>query len=328
MKAIVQDQFGGIETLLFKDIATPEPKEKEVLVKVKAFGINRMDIVQRLGKYPPPPGASEIIGVEVSGEIAKVGSQVTKYQVGQEVFGLMGGGAYAEYAIIHEDLAILKPKELSFIQAATIPEVWFTAYQALHLVGNIKQGDDVLIHAGASGVGLSAIQLAKRAGARNVYVTAGSADKIEFCKSYGATQGFNYKETNFNEEILKVTENRGVDLIIDFIGGSYWNNNINSLALDGRLVILGTMGGPNVSETNIGVILRKRLRVQGSTLRSRTVEYQSKLAKVISDEIAPAIISGELKHNICKEFDWNQIGEAHNYMEQANNIGKIVATIN
>ncbi|CAO3670554.1 unnamed protein product [Rhizopus stolonifer] len=220
-----------------------------------------MDIIQRQGNYPVPPGGSPILGVEISGIVEAVGEKVKEFKVGDPVFGLMPGGGYAEYAVIEESLAMHKPEKLSFEEAAAIPETWFTAYQALFLVGELKKNENVLIHAGASGVGIAAIQLAKDAGAKNVFVTVSSDDKVKFCESIGATKGINYKTQQWGKEILKLTDNKGVDVIIDVVGKDYWEQNMDSIALDGRMVILAFMSGPLVDHVNLGTFLRKRVTV-------------------------------------------------------------------
>ncbi|KAJ1919804.1 hypothetical protein H4219_001713 [Mycoemilia scoparia] len=302
----------------------PVPKPNEILVKVAYFGMNRMDISQREGKYPPPPGASILLGVEISGVVEEIGKDVTQYTPGDRVFGLMGGGGYAEYAIINEGLAA-KVGNLSLDTAAAIPEVWCTAYQAIHYIGGIKQGDDVLIHAGASGVGSAAIQLAKRAGAKRIFVTASTKEKLGYCVGLGATHPINYKEEKFVDAVHSATAGRGVDIIVDFIAGNYFNDNIKALAIDGRMSMQAVLGGSKV-ETELGPIIFKRLKIEGSTLRSRSVEYQSKLFQTVCQEIVPDIESGVLSANVKKTFNWENIYDAHIYMESNSNFGKIVVS--
>ncbi|KAI9292831.1 NADPH:quinone reductase-like protein [Neoconidiobolus thromboides FSU 785] len=328
MKAILTTKPGPKENLYIGEAELPKPKKDEILVKVHSFGLNRMDILQREGKYPVPKGASPIIGVEISGVITEVGSEVTDFKSGDRVCGLMPGGAYAEYAVIHHSLAFKLSDNVSFEQAAGFPEAYITAYQALHYIGKFKKGQSILIHAGASGVGTTLIQLAKRAGAEHIFFTAGTDDKVKFCTELGADIGINYKNEKFDEVILKNTDNKGVDLIIDFIGANYWNQNMASLKLDGKMVMLGLMSGFKVPEADIGSLLRKRVTVEGSTLRSRTVEYQASLCDLIKkDNIFKAVENGELKILVSKTFDWNSIQDAHDYMEKAQNIGKIIVTI-
>ncbi|KAJ1673468.1 hypothetical protein EV182_005168 [Spiromyces aspiralis] len=308
---------------LIDEAKKPEPKLHELLVKY--FALNRMDIVQREGNYPPPPGASEILGVEVSGIVAEVGSDVTRYKPGDEVFGLMGGGGYAEYAILHEDLA-LPLGNLSFEVAASIPEVWCTAYQAIHYIGQIKPGDDVLIHAGASGVGSVAIKLAKKAGANRIFTTSSCAEKLDFCRGLGATHLINYKQEKFVDVVRQATNGRGVDVIVDFIAAGYFEDNISSLAIDGRMSMQALLGGAK-TEVNLAPIVFKRLKIEGSALRSRSIEYQRDLLQLLRREIIPGIESGKLTHCVDKVFSWKDIAEAHRYMEQNKNMGKIVVRV-
>ncbi|CAO3613469.1 unnamed protein product [Cunninghamella blakesleeana] len=290
-----------------------------------------MDIVQRKGFYPPPPGASELLGVEISGVVEEVGKNVTKFKKGDAVFGLMGGGGYAEYAVMEEGLALLKPDELSFEKAAAIPEAWFTAYQALFVVSKLQKDEDVLIHAGASGVSLSAIQLAKAAGAKRIFVTCGSDEKIEFCKSLGATHGLNYKTQDWAKAIAEETNGKGVNVIIDYIGKDYFNQNLETLGLDGRMVILAFMSGPIVENANIVPILKKRLRIEGSTLRSRSVEYQVALCQQVYEHAIQEHLGcskeGKFKVIIDSIYDWKDIVKATEHMEANKSMGKIVITV-
>ncbi|KAI8097176.1 uncharacterized protein BX664DRAFT_325717 [Halteromyces radiatus] len=289
-----------------------------------------MDIVQRQGFYPPPPGASEILGVEVSGIIESVGKNVTKFKKGDAVFGLMGGGGYAEYAVMEEKLVIPKPDEITFEQAAAIPETWFTAYQALFLVSELKKGEDVLIHAGASGVGIAAIQLAKEAGAHHIFVTVGSDEKVKFCESLGATHAINYKTQNWAKIIAEKTSGKGVNVIVDFIGKNYAADNLETLGLDGRMVILAFMSGAQIENFNIAPILRKRLRIQGSTLRSRSVDYQAHLREEVYNHAIKdhfGCSHGKFKIFIDSVYDWKDIIKATEHMEANKSMGKIVVNV-
>ncbi|KAG0175060.1 hypothetical protein DFQ28_002305 [Apophysomyces sp. BC1034] len=312
------------------EIPIPTPSDSQVLVKTKCFALNRMDIVQRQGNYPPPPGGSEILGVEISGIVESVGKNVTKFKPGDAVFGLMPGGAYAEYAVIEEGLTMLKPDALSFEQAAAIPETWFTAYQALFFVAELKAGQDILIHAGASGVGIAAIQLAKDHGARRIFVTAGSDEKCKFCESLGATRAINYKTDDWAKVIAEETSQKGVDIIIDVIGKNYWHQNISILGVDGRMVILAFMSGYEIEKVDLRLFLKKRLRVEASSLRSRTIEYQARLRDALYEDVILNHIAkedGTLKLFIDKVFDWKDIAKSHEYLESNQSMGKIVVTI-
>ncbi|PKI83210.1 hypothetical protein MVES_002858 [Malassezia vespertilionis] len=339
MRAVlIKGDKGPSSALYIGDAPTPkiDLTSNNVIVKTKAFALNRMDLLQREGKYPVPPGASKILGVEFSGTVAEVGSGAAHFKVGDPVFGLTMGGAYAEYVSIPAPMLLHKPSALSWVQAAAIPEAFLTAYQALHVIGELKRGEDVLVHAGASSVGLAAIQLAKNAGANRIYVTAGTAGKMDTCKSLGATDAFNYKEENWKDALMRATDNKGVDIIMDFVGAPYFANNIASLKLDGRLIIQGLMGGYNVQDCNIVPILLKRLRIEGSTLRSRGLEYQSMLVQDFFhggglDAIVHGSSTGhtelEDRVRVYKVVDWKDIKDAQDEMAENKNTGKIVATI-
>lgn len=309
---------------------TLQEGDGRIIVKIKAFGLNRMDILQRRGMYPLPPGASKILGVEFSGTVEDPGS--SDYKKDEPVFGLATGGAYAEYISVPAGMCTRKPDHVSWVQAAAVPENWLTAWQALFLISEMKKGDKVLIHAGASGVGLAAIQLAKSFDASLVIATAGTDEKIKFVEQHGA-KGVNYKTQNFAEEVAKLTDNTGVDVVVDFIGASYLEKNITSLARDGRMVLLGLMGGTKTREGfDMSGILYKRLRIEGTTLRSRSLEYQTNLLQDFSKKALDKVFArcqGEdgLDLVIHKTYDWNQITEAHEEMEAAKNIGKIIITI-
>ncbi|GAA97133.1 uncharacterized protein L969DRAFT_94123 [Mixia osmundae IAM 14324] len=309
------------------NIDRPKLKPHEVLVKVRAFGLNRMDILQRMGKYPLPPGASTILGVEFSGTVEDAASSDLK--TGSQVFGLAFGGAYAEYIAVDAGMVVTKPEHLSHAQAAAIPENWLTAYQCLFLVGQMKEGDNVLIHAGASGVGTSANQLARVFGAKHIITTAGSKAKCKFLKEkLGVTDAINYKTQDFAEEVKKLTDGKGVDVVLDFVGPDYWEKNIASLARDGRMVLIGLLSGMKTREgIDMAQILFKRLRIEGTTLRSRTPEYQADLLHQFKEKAMPKLLGEGLDLIIHKTYDWSQIVEATQEMEQAKNTGKIVMTI-
>ncbi|MFD2246139.1 NAD(P)H-quinone oxidoreductase [Pontibacter ruber] len=325
MKAILVNQPGGPEQLILSEYEQPVPKPHELLVRVHATALNRADLLQRQGKYPPPAGASPLLGLEIAGEIAAAGAACTKYKVGDKVFGLLSGGGYAEYAVIDEAMAMPVPENLSMDEAAAIPEVFLTAYQALVWLGNLQADERVLVHAGASGVGTAAIQLAREIGAE-VYVTA-SAAKHDTCLALGATRAIDYKAASFKEEILEHTHQQGVDLIIDFISGPYFADNIDCLRLDGRLVLLASLGGGKVEYFDLRKILIKRLQVMGSTLRSRSRDYQVRLTQDLSAFALERFRSGRLKPIIDSVLDWQDVAEAHYYMEANKNTGKIVLRV-
>ncbi|EIW65898.1 hypothetical protein TREMEDRAFT_70350 [Tremella mesenterica DSM 1558] len=328
MRAIlIKDGSGPAENLYLGEEVTPSPGKGEV--QVKTFGLNRMDILQREGKYPLPPKASKtILGVEFAGVISEVGEGCGR-KVGEEVFGLAYGGAYAEYIVCPEVMLITKPKELSWVEAAALPECWMTAFQALFVEGSFKKGQTALIHAGASGVGVAAIQLAIHVGgAEKVFSTCGTDEKVDFLHRLHPDKvvAINYRKQNFEEEIKKHTD--GVDHIIDFVGRNYFTSNISLLRRDGTLIFLALLSGPTLAEgTNISPILYKRLTLRGTTLRSRDENYQGNLLGRFRDEALPLIVKGEMKVEVHEVFDWKDVRKAHEEMEANKNSGKIVFEI-
>ena len=325
MRAIIFDNPGEPEVLKLGEFEKPVPKENEILVKVGATALNRADTLQRKGKYPPPKGASPILGMEIAGTVVRVGEKVSKWNTGEKVFGLIPGGGYAEYAVIHQDMAMNIPENFSFEQAAAISEVFLTAYQALVRHGKLQKGEILLVHAGASGVGTAAIQMAKEMGAR-VFVTASKA-KHQICLDLGAEKAIDYQSEDFSEKVLEYTNGKGVDLIIDFVAGPYLNQNVKSLAVDGRLVNLATLGGGKVGDFDIQSILHKRLTIIGSTLRSRTIDYQIKLTHEFAAYALEKFSSGQIKPIIDSVFDWSEAAKAHSYMEANKNMGKIILKV-
>jgi putative PIG3 family NAD(P)H quinone oxidoreductase len=300
------------------------------VVRIKAFGLNRMDLLQREGQYPVPPQAPKTLGVEFSGVIDTVASQGSRdFKAGDEVFGLAYGGAYAEYIAVSTYMLVHKPRSLSWEEAAGIPEAWFTATQALYLVGEFAKGKSVLWHAGASAVSIAGIQLALGDGASAVYATAGSKEKCEFVvKELGATKAFNYRDQNWSREILKATDGKGVDLIIDFVGATYFQGNLDAAARDGRIVNLGFLGGTKLPEgTDLGAFIRKRLRFEGSSLRSRDEKYQGHLRDMLVEHALPKFEKREYKLFVEKVFPWEQVRQAHELMETNQTKGKIICTI-
>jgi len=324
MKALLLNNQSDEPVMEFGDYATPEPAENELLVKVKSTALNRADLLQKKGKYPVPEGESPIMGLEMSGVVESVGKGVTKFSEGDRVFGLLGGGGYAEYCTIHEEMALSIPDFMSFEEAAAIPEVFLTAYQALMWLGDLKDEETVLIHAGASGVGTAAIQLAKHLKKAQIAVTAGSKEKLDLCRSLGATLQINYKEQDFAEKIRERFGENSVDLIIDFVGSPYWENNISSLGMDGRLVYLSMLGGAKVEKMNLVPILRKRLTIRGSTLRNRSVEYKKKLTEEFWNSTRDLFEKEKLAPVISAIFDWSDVEKAHQMMSKNKNAGKII----
>jgi len=323
MKAVLVQEPGDAGQLYIGDYPAPEYKENEIRVKVKATAVNRADILQRQGHYPPPKGASPIMGLEIAGVVDEVGSKVTKWKVGDRIFGLLEGGGYAEYVTLNEDMAMPIPDSLSFEEAAAIPEVYLTGYQTLFWIGGLKQGERVLIHAGASGVGTAAIQMAKEKGAY-VVVTAGSNEKCEACRKLGANLAINYKTDSFAEVIKASIGSSSIDVVLDFIGASYWEQNLEVLGMDGRHVLISTLGGSKLQNVDLRVIMNKRLTLTGTTLRSRDRDYKIRLVQEFIETMLPMFVKGRLKPVIDRVFPITEVQDAHRYMEANKNIGKIV----
>ena len=288
-----------------------------------------MDLLQRLGNYPVPAHASRILGVEFSGHIESLGPDVKEnFKPGDAVFGLAYGGAYAEYISVSTHMLLHKPEHLSWEEAAGIPEVWITATQALHFVGEFAKGKSVLWHAGASGVSIAGIQLSRVAGASEIYVTTSTQEKIDFCvKELGATAGFNYKTQDWVQEIKNATGGKGVDLIIDFVGQAYFGSNLQAAALDGHVVNLGFLSGSKLAAgADLSPFIQKRLTVKGSSLRSRSLDYQGKLRDKLEGYL-PQFEDGTFKLYVEKVFPWENVVEAHQLMEKNETKGKLICTI-
>ena len=322
MKAITFAKPGGPEVLELADVADPIPGPDQLLVRVRASALNRADTMQRRGAYPPPAGESDILGLELAGEVEAAGSAVHGFRLGDRVFGLVGSGGYAEQAIIDARMAMPIPDGWSFGQAAAVPEVYFTAQETIFTLGGLKAGETILIHAGASGVGTAGIQMARETGAR-VLITAGSGEKIRRCLELGAEAGCNYYEQDFADWVREQTRGRGVDLIEDFIGAAYWDRNLRSLKTGGRLVLVGLMGGVKV-ETNLGLILSKRLQVFGSVLRSRPLAEKIEITRRFRQTWLPLLTAGNIRPIIDTVFPLAQAAAAHQCMEDNRNFGKIV----
>jgi putative PIG3 family NAD(P)H quinone oxidoreductase len=322
MTAIEIAAPGGPEQLRLTTRVVPRPADGEVLLKVAAAGVNRPDVLQRLGQYPPPPGASDIPGLEVSGEVVALGANVTGLKLGDQVTALLSGGGYAAYAAAAAPLCLPVPKGLSLTEAAALPETFFTVWTNLFERGALKAGETVLIHGGTSGIGTTAIQLAKAFGAR-VYATAGSADKARACEKLGAVRGIDYKSEDFVAVVKAETDNRGVDLILDIIAGSYVSRNLEAAAVDGRIVVIGLLGGPR-AEVKMHLIMTKRLTVTGSTLRARSVAQKAAVAAGVREHVWPLIEAGRVRPLIESTFPLAEAAAAHRLMESSGHIGKIV----
>jgi NADPH:quinone reductase len=316
---------GGPEQLRTAQRALPVPGDGEVLVRVAAAGVNRPDVMQRQGRYPPPPGASDLPGLEIAGEIVALGPKVTGKSVGEAVTALLPGGGYAAYAVAAAPLCLPIPQGISMVEAAAIPETFFTVWTNLFDRGRCKPGETVLIHGGTSGIGTTAIQLAAAWGAR-VFATAGSDDKARACERLGAVRGINYRTEDFVEVMRAQTGGKGVDVILDMVAGSYVPRNLDIAALEGRVVVISLLGGSR-AEINMGLILTKRLTLTGSTLRARTVAQKAEVADAVHKNIWPLLSAGRVRPVIHATFPLAEAAEAHRLMETSNHIGKIVLTL-
>lgn len=325
MKAYFYNAGGGPEVIELTERQIPTVGSGEVLVKVEAFGLNRADVQQRKGVYPPPPGASDIPGLEVSGSIVAVGDAVTEWSVGTRVAALLASGGYAQYVNVPTELLIRIPDELSSVDAAALPEVSATVVSNLFIEGGLQEGQTILIHGGAGGIGSMAIQLAKAAGAR-VFVTASSAQKLAYCQQLGADEGINYREEDFEQRVKELTDGQGVNLILDVIGAKYLQGNINALAVDGRVVVIGLQGGTK-AEMNLGVMLAKRARVIATTLRSRPLAQKSEIIKQTVARVMPLVDEGTLSINVSKVFEFSDLTSAHEYFDSGKHTGKIVVRV-
>jgi putative PIG3 family NAD(P)H quinone oxidoreductase len=325
MTVIEIAQPGGPEQLKVAVRPVPQPGEGEVLVRVVAAGVNRPDIMQRQGRYPPPPGASDLPGLEISGEIVALGPNVPGVSIGERVVALLPGGGYAGYAIAAAPLCLPVPTGVSMVEAAAIPETYFTVWTNLFERGGCKAGDTVLVHGGTSGIGTTAIQLAAAWGAR-VFATAGSAPKARACEKIGAVRGIDYRTEDFVEVIRQETAGKGVDLILDIVAGSYVARNLEAAAVEGRIVVISLLGGAR-AEVNFGLVLSKRLTITGSTLRIRSVSQKAMVAAAVRKNIWPLLAAGRARPIIHATFPLAEAAAAHALMESSNHIGKIVLTV-
>ncbi len=326
MKVVDISEYGDADVLEITERPIPEPTSGEVLIKVAAAGLNRADVMQRNGQYPPPPGASDLLGLEVSGTIAAVAPDVNSVAVGDEVCALLAGGGYAEYCTAAASSCLPIPKTLNIVEAGAVPETFFTVWTNVFIRGNLKRGERILIHGGTSGIGTTAIQLAAALGSQ-VCATAGSKEKCDAAIELGADCAINYREADFVEEIKTWTSGQGVDVILDIVGGAYIPKNIKCLAMEGRLVIIATQGGLK-SEINVLPIMLKRLTVTGSTLRSRTVSQKAEIAQELRKHAWPLLDSGDVKPVIDSIFPMTQVRDAHRRLESGTHIGKVLLQMN
>ncbi|GAA0590952.1 NAD(P)H-quinone oxidoreductase [Virgibacillus siamensis] len=324
MKAIIANQPGGAEQLAVTERPKPEPNQNELLIKIKAAAVNRTDIINRQSEsgYLNIP----ILGVEVAGIVEQAGTETT-IQPGTRVMGLVNGGGYAEYAVMPANRAMKIPENLSFEQAAAIPEVFLTAYQTLFWHGRLAESEKVLIHAGGSGVGTAAIQLAKQISNAQVLTTAGSQEKLDFTKSLGADVCINYKEQTFDDDVLQSTENHGADVILDFIGASYWRKNMNSIAVDGRWILIGMLGGAQLEEVSLWELMSKRIQLTGTLLTPRDDQYKADLTAEFVSKALPLFKYEKVRPIVDQIFSFNEVQQAHEHMEGNKNIGKIILKV-
>lgn len=325
MKAVSIKQPGGVEQMEIQERDKPIPKVGELLVEVHAAALNRTDIVTRSNPSLAEP--YPVLGVEIAGVVVENRGNGEKYKTGTRVAGLVNHGGYAEYAVLPANRAILLPENMSFEQGAAIPEVFLTAYQTLYWLGELKTTETVLIHAGASGVGTAAIQMAKHLTQARVIATAGSAEKLAVCQTLGADKTINYKEENFAEEVLDYTDQAGVDVILDFIGASYWKNNLKSIKTDGRWVLIGTLGGATVKEVDLAALLAKRITLKATLLTPRSDEYKAELTQEFLKIALPYFKHDTIRPIVDTTFQLEEVVQAHQYMEANKNIGKIILKV-
>jgi NADPH:quinone reductase len=325
MRAIQIEKPGGPEVLQPAERPRPEPKPHEILVKVAAAGVNRPDVLQRMGLYAVPPDASDLPGLEIAGEVVACGSAVTRWKVGDKVCALTHGGGYAEYCVTPEVQALPVPRGLSMAEAASLPETFFTVWSNVFDRGRLAPGETLLVQGGTSGIGVTAIQMAVAMGNR-VFATAGTDEKCAACVKLGAQQAFNYKTADFVAGVKAATGGKGVDVILDMAAGDFVPKELKALADDGRLVFIAFLRGPK-TELDVNELMRRRLTLTGSTLRPRPVEFKGAIARNLRETIWPLIEAGKIKPVIYKTFPLAQAAEAHQLMESSQHIGKIVLTV-
>lgn len=322
MRAVTIPAPGGPEALVLAEVPDPTPGPGEVLIDVVAAGINRADVLQRMGFYPPPPGAPAYPGLEVSGRIAAIGDGVSPWHPGDQVCALLAGGGYAEKVVVPASALLPVPAGISLVNAAALPEVACTVWSNVFVIGALQPGQTLLVHGGSSGIGTMAIQLATAMGAR-VVVTAGTADKLAVCRDLGAEVGINYREEDFVERILAVTDGRGADVILDNMGAKYLARNVSALAPDGRLVVIGLQGGTK-AELDLGLLLRKRGTVYATSLRSRTEAEKAAIVSGVTTYVWPLIESGRIQPVIHARYPLAEVAEAHRVLESSTHIGKLL----
>ena len=316
---------GGPEVLQPFDMPPPRPGPREVLIRVAAAGVNRPDLMQREGKYPPPPGATDIPGLEVSGTITACGSGALRWRDGDQVCALVSGGGYAEYCVAPDVQCLPIPSTVDLVSAAGMPETFFTVWTNVFERGRLRAGETFLVHGGASGIGTTAIQMARAFGAR-VFATAGTDEKCRACERLGAERAINYKTSDFAFVLMSLTGGSGIDVILDMVGAPYFSRNVDVLALEGRLLQIAVLQGAK-TEINLVRVLRQRLTITGSTLRSRTVEEKGAIADAVEKAVWPLVEEGRIRPVIYATLPLRQAAEAHRLLESGSHIGKIVLTV-
>lgn len=325
MTAIEIKEFGGPENLVPTTRPVPNPSMDEVLIKVSAAGVNRPDVLQRTGAYAPPPGASDLPGLEVAGTIVAAGAGVTRFKVGDAVCALVAGGGYAEYCVAPAVQCLAIPDGYDMIKAAAVPETYFTVWTNVFDRGRLQGGETFLVHGGASGIGTTAIQLAKAFGAR-VFATASTDEKCREIEALGAERGINYKTEDYVEVVKELTDGRGVDLILDMVGGDYIQRNISALAVEGRLVFIAFLGGPK-AEVNFAPVMLKRLTITGSTLRPQSIQAKSEIGQKLEEKVWPLLNAGTVRPIIDSVFELADAAKAHERIDDSSHIGKIVLKV-
>ena len=324
MRAVIASEPGGPEVLTVTELPDPVPGPGEVVVDVAATAVNRADTLQRQGKYPPPPGASDVLGLECSGTISAVGDGVEPWQVGDEVSALLAGGGYAEKVLVPAGQVMPLPQGVDLVTAGAMPEVACTVWSNVFMVAGLQRGETLLVHGGAGGIGNLAIQLAKAVGAR-VVTTAGSPEKLDLCRELGADVAVSYRDQDFVEEVRAATDGRGADVILDNMGAKYLDRNISALATEGRLVIIGMQGGVK-GELNIGKLLAKRGAVIATSLRSRPVEEKAAICTAVAEHVWPLVADGSVRTVVHATFPFEKAADAHRLMESGRHVGKIILT--
>jgi putative PIG3 family NAD(P)H quinone oxidoreductase len=325
MRAIVFDQPGPEDVLKLGEAPAPQMGLEDLRIRVHATAVNRADLLQRQGLYPPPPGASPILGLECAGEVIDVGSAVSGWKIGDRAMALLAGGGYAEEVVVHHGSAMQVPSPLSWEEAGALPEVYLTAFLNLFMLGGVKSGGAALVHGGGSGVGTAAINLLREAGVRCI-VTAGSDDKCARCRTLGADVAINYQAGDFAPQVRDATAGRGVDVVLDCVGGSYFAQNLDCLATDGRLVIIGLMGGAK-ADLNLAMLLIRRVHVIGSTLRTRALADKAEIVRCFQERFGTALAAGRIKPVIDRVLPLARAAEAHRIVQSSVHVGKVVLRV-